>query len=80
MLTSYLVSCPHEGCKWFGSLLPLSTAEAWHGTAPIPGVVVFQCPQCHSEWRARIVGDDVKPLPPDQVGAMLSRPEADWKN
>jgi hypothetical protein len=26
-------------------------------------VVVFQCPQCLGEWRARLVGDDVEPLP-----------------
>jgi hypothetical protein len=69
MLTSYLVSCPHEGCKWFGSLLPQSDTEAWHGATPIPGVVVFRCPECQWEWRARIVGDDVKSLPPEQVMA-----------
>jgi hypothetical protein len=69
MLTSYLVSCPHEGCKWFGSLLPQSDLQIWRGATPIAGVVIFQCPQCQREWRARIVGDDVKPLLPEQVMA-----------
>jgi hypothetical protein len=26
-------------------------------------VVVFQCPQCEKQWRARVVGDDVVTLP-----------------
>jgi hypothetical protein len=25
--------------------------------------VVFQCPECQGEWHARVVGDDVVPLP-----------------
>ncbi len=63
MLTSFLVTCPHSNCQWFGSLLPQRDTEAWHGAAPQPGVVVFLCPQCQGEWRARVVGDDVVPLP-----------------
>ncbi len=63
MLTSYSVTCPHSNCHWFGSLLPLTDIDAWHGAAPVRGMVVFQCPQCNGEWRARVVGDDVVPLP-----------------
>jgi hypothetical protein len=65
MLTSYLVSCPHFGCNWFGSLLPQDTAEAWRGASPTRKEVVFQCPLCQGEWHARVVGDDVIPLPLD---------------
>ena len=60
MLTSYLVKCPHPDCHWFGSLLPRT---AWQGAAPVGGIVLFQCPQCQGEWSARVVGDDVVPLP-----------------
>jgi hypothetical protein len=67
MLTSYLVTCPHSSCRWFGSLLPRTGSDAWHGADPIRGVVVFQCPKCQGEWRARVVGDDVVPLPLEQV-------------
>jgi hypothetical protein len=69
MLTSYLVKCQHFGCNWFGSLLPRSDVEAWHGAFPNSSVVVFQCPQCLGEWRARVVGDDVKPMPLEEVTA-----------
>jgi hypothetical protein len=67
MLTSYMVRCPHVGCGWFGSLLPLSSPEAWRGAVPAAQIVVFECPQCHGEWHARVVGDDVKPLPLEAV-------------
>ncbi len=63
MLTSYVVACPHSGCDWFGSLLPQGNAESWRGSAPSQSIVDFQCPQCQREWQARVVGDDVVPLP-----------------
>ena len=63
MLTSYLVRCPHLNCGWFGSLLPSRDTEAWKSLIPATSVAVFQCPRCQAEWRARIEGDDVKPLP-----------------
>lgn len=63
MLTSYLVSCPYPGCTWFGSLLPHDNLEAWRGAAPTKEEIVFECPRCHGEWHARVVGDDVVPLP-----------------
>ncbi len=59
MLTSYLVKCPHLGCDWFGSLLPARRPEAYHGAPLNPKEVLFRCPQCQGEWRARKVGDDV---------------------
>ncbi len=67
MLTSYVVTCPHPGCDWFGSLLPQGDAESWRGSSPNNKVVVFQCPQCQSEWPARVVGDDVVPLPLEEL-------------
>lgn len=63
MLTSYVVRCPHSNCRWFGSLLPAAKVAAWHGTIATKPEVMFRCPQCQAEWRARVVGDDVKPLP-----------------
>jgi hypothetical protein len=67
MLTSYLVRCPHTDCNWFGSLIPRTTSEPWQSPTPVPSEVVFQCPQCEAEWPARIVGDDVVPLPLEKV-------------
>jgi hypothetical protein len=67
MLTSYLVKCPHVGCNWFGSLLPRNDVDSWRGAAPRASVVLFQCPQCHEEWHARLVGDDVESLPLEEV-------------
>jgi len=70
MLTSYLVSCPHPGCGWFGSLLP---AQNGVPMPTFPGAVVnFHCPQCESEWRAKVVGDDVQPLPQEEVQPALT--------
>jgi hypothetical protein len=63
MLTSYWVTCPHSECRWFGSLLPQTDVESWQGAVLPRGVVVFRCPQCNWEWQARVVGDDVVPLP-----------------
>jgi hypothetical protein len=73
MLTSYLVTCPHDGCHWFGSLLPSDDPEAWRGSVPTRSEVVFRCPQCHGEWRARVVGDDVVPLPLEPASAGVRR-------
>jgi hypothetical protein len=63
MLTSYLVKCPNADCRWFGSLLPRQDLEAWRTASPHRSEASFQCPKCHGEWRARVVGDDVFPLP-----------------
>jgi len=63
MLTSYMVSCPHLGCDWFGSLLPQGSPESWRTSSPARRVVQFKCPRCQGSWRARVVGDDVEPLP-----------------
>jgi hypothetical protein len=30
-------------------------------------VAVFHCPKCERDWRARVVGDDVTPLPLEDV-------------
>jgi hypothetical protein len=67
MLTSYLVKCPHAGCDWFGSLLPSRNTESWRASVPTTPIAVFQCPRCEREWRARVVGDDVRPLPLDEL-------------
>ena len=64
MLTSYRVTCPHLGCNWHGNLIPHVNAEPWHGQAAGRNpVVLFDCPRCHGEWSARVVGDDVHALP-----------------
>jgi hypothetical protein len=68
MLTSYWVRCPHGACHWSGSLLPQKT-DTWHGAQAVVEVVVFQCPHCQAEWRARVVGDDVVPLAEERTSA-----------
>jgi hypothetical protein len=67
MLTSYLVKCPHLGCAWFGSLLPSRNTESWRGPVPTTPVAMFECPNCHRTWKARVKGDDVEPLPMDEM-------------
>lgn len=66
MLTDYMVTCPYVGCHWSGSLLPTGDHQVWRNAIPTTPQVVFRCPRCHGEWRARLVGDDVKPLPLEQ--------------
>ena len=61
MLTSYFVKCPHVGCGWMGSLIPTAGEPS---SLSAGSVVAFQCPGCHEEWPARIVGEDVRPLLP----------------
>ncbi len=66
MLTSYLVRCPFPTCDWFGSLLPIQDTDSWRGSVPTTPVATFECPQCRHQWRARVQGDDVLPLPPEE--------------
>ena len=68
MLTDYMVKCPHTGCNWSGSLLPRGNREAWRAALPTVHEVAFECPRCHGEWHAEVIGDDVKPLPLVEVG------------
>ena len=70
MLTSYVVSCPHFGCNWFGSLLPRGEREVWRGFAPTKPVIHFQCPKCQKAWSARVVGDDIELLPLEEPAAL----------
>jgi hypothetical protein len=63
MLTSYLVHCPYPECSWFGSLLPCRDTDSWKCSVPSAAIATFVCPQCHQEWKARIEGDDIVPLP-----------------
>ncbi len=66
MLTSYQVHCPYRGCGWGGSLLPSQNQDSWRGAVPATNMAVFDCPECHRQWRARIQGDDVVPLPENE--------------
>ncbi len=63
MLTDYMVTCPYPGCHWSGSLLPSRNREAWRAATPTTHDIVFECPRCHREWHAELVGDDARPLP-----------------
>jgi hypothetical protein len=36
---------------------------------PTKSEVVFHCPKCDGEWRARVKGDDVVPLPLEAMNA-----------
>ena len=67
MLTDYTVTCPHPGCHRPGSLLPHQDLDAWRPATPTTRDVVFECPRCGREWHARLVGDDVVPLPLREV-------------
>jgi hypothetical protein len=71
MLTDYMVTCPHSGCHWSGSLLPKSNRDAWKTALPTTHSIVFQCPRCHGEWHARVVGEDAVPLPLDELTGIL---------
>jgi hypothetical protein len=71
MLTSYLVKCPHWGCKWAGSLLPSWDTDSWRGAVPTTSTAVFECPSCQRFWKAKVVGDDVVPLPLDHEDAFI---------
>jgi hypothetical protein len=62
MLTDYMVTCPHTGCHWTGSLLPKANRDAWKTALPTTHDIVFECPRCHCEWHARVVGDDAVPV------------------
>jgi hypothetical protein len=66
MLTSYMVRCPEPGCGWFGSLLPSRDTDLWTGSVPSTSTAMFACPECGHTWRARVVGDDVVPLPEEE--------------
>jgi hypothetical protein len=63
MLTSYPVSCPHEGCGWSGSLLPSSVQGGTSAVIASKQRAWFQCPQCQKDWEARIVHDRVTVFP-----------------
>ena len=49
---------------------PAANANAWRSAIPTTKTVAFECPQCHGQWQARLVGDDVKPLPLQEVAAI----------
>ncbi len=63
MLTPYMVTCPHIGCHWSGSLLPNSNHDAGRPDAPTAPIVTFRCPRCHGQWHACLIDGEVKPLP-----------------
>ena len=63
MLTSFFVKCPNVDCGRFGSLLPRTSSDTWRGAVPDESLITFECPSCHEEWQARLVGDDIRPLP-----------------
>jgi hypothetical protein len=67
MLTDFMVSCPHPGCQWSGSLLPHRNHDAWRTAVPTTKVIVFHCPHCQGEWLASVDGDDAHPLPLEQA-------------
>ncbi len=62
MLTDYMVTCPHTGCHWTGSLLPKANRDAWKTALPTTHDILFECPRCNGDWHARVIGDDAVPL------------------
>jgi hypothetical protein len=63
MLNAHLVKCRQFGCHWSGLLCPRYDADSTGAFEHMDTIVVFQCPWCRQEWRARILGGNVKPLP-----------------
>jgi hypothetical protein len=67
MLNAHLVKCRQFGCHWSGLLSPNCAADSTGEFVHTGTIVVFQCPCCQQEWRARVLGGRVKPLPMDDV-------------
>ena len=67
MLTDYIVHCPHVGCGWHGPLFPRGNRDNFKPATPSCHEVVFECPRCHREWHAEVIGDDVHPLPSEPI-------------
>lgn len=63
MSTGYLVKCPHAHCNWFGELPAQPDPDAWREPVMTIPLVVFECPRCGKEWRARVIGNDIEALP-----------------
>jgi hypothetical protein len=70
MLTSYWVTCPRLGCHWSGDLLPREDRQVSDPAVPTKRIVTFLCPKCQCEFHARVRGDDVVPLPPEEELAL----------
>jgi hypothetical protein len=70
MLTSYWVTCPRLGCHWSGDLLPRDDRRTWAAAVPTKSIVTFLCPKCDCEFHARVRGDDVVPLQPQEELAL----------
>jgi hypothetical protein len=70
MLTSYWVTCPRPGCHWSGDLLPRDDKHVWDAAVPTKPLVTFLCPRCQCAFHARVRGDDVVPLPPEEELAL----------
>ena len=67
MLTDYVVTCPHAGCHWSGRLLPARNRDAWRSAVPATNTIIFRCPRCQGEFKARRVGEDALPLPLEEA-------------
>jgi hypothetical protein len=65
MSNTHLVKCRQFGCHWSGLLSPNGVAGFTDACAHTGAVVVFRCPCCQQEWRARVIGGKVKPLSMD---------------
>jgi hypothetical protein len=53
-------------------LLPQTDTQVFRPAIPGVKTVVFQCPQCDGQWRARLVGDDVRSLPLEEKARPLA--------
>jgi hypothetical protein len=53
-------------------VLPLTDTQLFRPASPMVKTIVFQCPSCERQWRARIVGDDAVPLPADEKVSSLA--------
>jgi hypothetical protein len=69
VLSSYPVTCPHEGCDWTGSLVPSSVQGGGGAEIAPPQAAWFRCPRCRRDWEARISNDRVTAVPDAVHGA-----------
>ncbi len=74
-MTRILVNCPHAGCNWRGRLRATPYPVLQLGFASTVSIVRFDCPRCHQDWQARMIGDDIETLP---VFHMNEEEDAAW--
>jgi hypothetical protein len=84
MLSSYEVTCPHEGCGWSGSLVPSLLRGGPDAEVALMQPAWFRCPRCRRDWEVRLSEDRMTVLPAAVQGGPPDVPAgagitADWR-